>query len=46
MAKKNDQVFNCYGRRNNKFLILWYGFCIFNNKYESFSFRVNNYYLA
>ena len=33
-------MFNCYGRRTNRFLLLNYGFVLRNNKYNSFSFRV------
>ena len=36
----NQQVFHCYGRRTNRFLLLNYGFCLNNNKYNSLSFRV------
>ncbi|KRX00204.1 Rubisco LSMT, substrate-binding domain [Pseudocohnilembus persalinus] len=39
--KKGEQIFNCYGRRTNKFLLMWYGFCFQNNKYDSFTFRMN-----
>ena len=39
--KKDDQVFHCYGRRSNDYLISNYGFCLANNKYNSLSFRVN-----
>jgi len=35
-----QQVFHCYGRRTNRFLLLNYGFCLNNNKYNSLSFRV------
>ena len=38
--KAGEQVFNCYGRRTNRFLLLNYGFVLRNNKYNSFSFRV------
>lgn len=38
--KKGEQVFYCYGKRSNAFLLLNYGFCIPDNKYDSFSFRV------
>ncbi len=33
-------MFHCYGRRTNRFLLLNYGFCLNNNKYNSLSFRV------
>jgi hypothetical protein len=26
--KKDDQVFHCYGRRSNQYLLLNYGFCL------------------
>jgi hypothetical protein len=29
-----------YGRRTNRFLLVWYGFVIDNNKYSSYNFRV------
>ena len=38
--KKGDQLFNCYGRRNNRFLLLNYGFCMIDNKYNSLGFKV------
>ena len=38
--EKGQQVFHCYGRRTNRFLLLNYGFCLNNNKYNSLSFRV------
>ena len=38
--KAGEQVFNCYGRRSNRFLLLNYGFSLRNNKYNSFPFRV------
>jgi hypothetical protein len=39
-TKKGDQLFNCYGLRTNRFLLLNYGFCIRNNKYNSLGFKV------
>ena len=33
-----EQLFYCYGRRTNRFLLENYGFVIPNNKYDSFSF--------
>ena len=33
-----EQVFYCYGNRTNKFLLLNYGFCFANNKYDSYEF--------
>ena len=38
--KKGDQLFNCYGRRTNRFLLLSYGFCLRHNKYNSLGFKV------
>ena len=38
--KKGDQLFNSYGRRNSRFLLLNYGFTIRNNKYNSLGFKV------
>ena len=38
--KKGDQLFNCYGRRTNRFLLLNYGFCLRHNKYNSLGFKV------
>lgn len=37
--KKGEQIFNSYGRRSNRFLLVWYGFTHFNNKYDSIIFR-------
>lgn len=37
---KGDQLFNCYGRRTNRFLLVNYGFCFRNNKYNSLGFKV------
>ena len=38
---KNDQVFHCYGRRSNNYLLNYYGFCLQNNKYNTLKFKVN-----
>jgi hypothetical protein len=38
--KKGDQLFNCYGRRTNRFLLVNYGFCMRYNKYNSLGFKV------
>lgn len=38
--KKGDQLFNCYGLRTNRFLLLNYGFALRNNKYNSLGFKV------
>lgn len=34
--KKGTQAWNCYGNRNNRFLLVNYGFCFANNLYDSF----------
>lgn len=39
--KKNEQVYNFYGRRSNRFLLLGYNFILDVNKYDSFAFRIN-----
>lgn len=39
-VKKGTQIFNSYGRRSNRFLLIWYGFTHFRNKYDSVSFRL------
>lgn len=39
--KPNDQVFHCYGRRDNQYLLANYGFCLNYNKYNSLNFKVN-----
>ena len=31
-----DQIFYCYGNRTNRFLLLNYGFCFPDNRYESY----------
>lgn len=35
---KGNEVFNSYGRRANKHLLLEYGFAMLNNEWESYSF--------
>ena len=35
-----EQIFNHYGRRTNRFLVMWYGFTYMNNKYDSYPFRM------
>lgn len=37
---KGEQIYTCYGRRTNKFLLLWYGFTFEKNQYDSFNFRL------
>lgn len=39
---KGEQIFNSYGRRSNRFLLLWYGFTFEENKYDSVAFRLWN----
>ncbi len=39
--KKNEEVYNFYGRRSNKFLLTGYNFVLEENKYDSFTFRIN-----
>lgn len=36
--KKDDQVFHCYGRRTNQYLLRNYGFALRSNKYNSLKF--------
>ena len=38
--KAGEQAFNCYGNRNNEYLLINYGFCFPNNLYDSFTFHV------
>ena len=38
--EKNDQVYICYGRRSNRYLLSAYGFTLAQNKYNTLSFRV------
>lgn len=35
-----DQIFTSYGRRSNKFLLTFYGFCIANNRHDSVVMRI------
>ncbi len=39
-VKKGEQVFYCYGRRTSGYLLLNYGFCFPDNKYNSVKFKV------
>jgi hypothetical protein len=38
--RAGEQVYHCYGRRTNRYLLNNYGFCLPQNKYNSMSFRV------
>ena len=38
--EKDDQVYICYGRRSNRYLLSAYGFTLASNKYNTLSFRV------
>ena len=40
MTKKNEQLFNFYGRRSNRFLLVGYNFILEENKYDSYAFRL------
>jgi len=40
LIEKDQQIFHCYGRRTNRYLLGNYGFCLEYNKYNSLSFRV------
>lgn len=37
--KKGEQIYTFYGKRGNKVLMLWYGFCYSNNLYDSVPIR-------
>ena len=39
--KEDDQVFICYGRRTNQYLLGNYGFSLSKNKWNSLNFKVN-----
>merc|ERR1712060_664101 len=39
--KPGEQIFTSYGRRSNKFLLTFYGFCIPDNKHDSVLMRIN-----
>jgi hypothetical protein len=36
----NKEIFNSYGARSNKFLLIWYGFAYENNLYDSVALRL------
>ena len=38
--KAGQQAWNCYGDRNNAFLLVHYGFCFQDNLHNSFNFNV------
>lgn len=40
-VKKHEQLYNFYGRRSNRFLLVNYNFVLEDNKYDSFVFRMN-----
>ena len=37
---KGSQAWNCYGSRNNEYLMMNYGFCFLDNLYTSYTFCV------
>ena len=39
-VRPGDQIYYCYGNRNNKFLLQNYGFCFEDNKRDSFSISI------
>jgi len=40
MYQKDDQIFHCYGRRSNRYLLSNYGFCLNTNKYDTLRFKI------
>ena len=38
--KKGQEIFNCYGKFSNDYLLKWYGFCYLDNKYDKMKLRV------
>jgi len=38
--KAGEQIYNSYGKRSNRYLLIWYGFTILNNKFDSVPFRL------
>lgn len=38
--KKGEEIFNCYGKFSNDYLLNWYGFCYMNNKYDKLKIRL------
>lgn len=39
--RPGDQIYHCYGRRSNRYLVSNYGFSLSSNKYEAISFKIN-----
>ena len=39
--REGDQIFHCYGRRSNRYLLSNYGFCLHSNKYDAVQFKIN-----
>ena len=37
----HTQLFNSYGSRTNRFLLIWYGFAYPDNLHDSVSFRLH-----
>lgn len=40
MIEKDSQIYVCYGRRSNRYLLSGYGFTLKKNKYNALKFRV------
>ena len=40
LITQNQQIYVCYGRRSNRYLLSAYGFLLEKNKYNSLAFRV------
>ena len=38
--KRGQEIFNCYGKFSNGYLLTWYGFCYTNNSYDKLKIRV------
>lgn len=38
--KAGEQLYNSYGKRSNRYLLIWYGFTIDRNKFDSVPFRL------
>jgi len=37
-----EQAFYCYGNRSNRFLLVNYGFCFKDNRYDSFTLQLKS----